>query len=112
MSLDTGTWSRTSNAGMSWFFGWRPPAETLPAVVATQLPVIPALLPGFAVATTPDWVVRQIGPTTAHRLTLDLVLTGPDGVREATLPAGAELRLTRSHELTLEVALYVDVYAR
>jgi hypothetical protein len=103
---------------MSWIFGWRPPAEDLSAVVATQLRVIPALLPGFAVATTPDWVVRQFGRTTAHLLTLDLVLTGPDGVHEATLPAGAELRLTRwapgerSHELTLEVALYVDVYAR
>jgi hypothetical protein len=96
---------------MSWFFGWRLPAETLPTVVATQLQVIPALLPGFA-ATTADWVVRQFGQTTVHLLTLDLMLTEPDGVREATLPAGAELRLTRSHELTLEIALYVDVYAR
>jgi len=118
VSLDTGTWSRTGNARMSWFFGWRPPAETLATVVATQLRVIPALLPGFAVSNTADWVVRQFGQTTAHLLTLDLLLTGPDGVREATLPAGAELRLTRwapgerSHELTLEVALYVDVYAR
>src|SRR3954453_21585875 len=103
---------------MSWFFGWRAPGEALPTVLATQLRTIPALLPGFAVATTPDWLVRGSGSATLYLLTLDLVLTGPDGVREAGLPAGAQLRLTgwaggeRQHQLTLEVALHVDVYAR
>jgi hypothetical protein len=115
---DTGTWSRTGSACMSWFLGWRAPGEALPAVLDTQLRAIPALLPGFAVATTPDWVARASGRTTAYLLTLDLVLTGPDGKREAVLPAGGQLGLTgwvageRQHELTLEVALQVDVYAR